>query len=279
MHLVGGITGAAASLIVDTVTGLPTGPFTLMLDPGVATEEIVEVTAAGGTTLTVTRGVDGTSAQAHTNGAEVRHAYSARDFQDSRNHEANTTTAHGVTGAIVGTTNVQTLTNKTLTAPTLSGTTTAGPINATAVAGTTGTFTGALSASNFQNAVSAQATASSASSVGTADTAVLNAPSVTGDGVKQFRVTASYQSMVGTVGADRFNVALFDTSLPMQRGGGMVNIPTGLTSDGATVVALDTPAVGAHVYGVVFGRSSGTGTAQMFASVFYPISIIVEQIA
>ena len=114
MHLVGGITGAAASLIVDTVTGLPTVPFTLLLDPGVSTEEVVEVTAAGGTTLTVTRGVDGTSAQAHLNGAEVRHAYSARDFQDSRNHEANLTTAHGVTGAVVGTANVQALTNKTL---------------------------------------------------------------------------------------------------------------------------------------------------------------------
>jgi hypothetical protein len=43
----------------------------------------------------------------------VRHAYSARDFQDSRNHEANLATAHGVTGAVVGTTNTQALTNKT----------------------------------------------------------------------------------------------------------------------------------------------------------------------
>jgi len=118
MRLAGDITGAAASLIVDTVTGLPTVPFTLLLDPGVATEEVVEVTAAGGTTLTVTRGVDGTSAQSHTNGAEVRHAYSARDFQDSRNHEANTTTAHGVTGAVVGTTNTQTLSSKDLSSGT-----------------------------------------------------------------------------------------------------------------------------------------------------------------
>jgi len=118
MHLVGGISGAAASLIVDVTTGLPAVPFTLLLDPGLGVEEVVTVTAVGGTTLTVTRGVDGTSAQAHTNGAEVRHAYSARDFQDSRDHEANTTTAHGVTGAVVGTTNVQVLTNKDLSSGT-----------------------------------------------------------------------------------------------------------------------------------------------------------------
>lgn len=116
MSLVGGVTGAAPSLVLDAVTGLPgSTPFTLLLDPGLITEEVVEVTAVGGTTMTVTRGVDGTSAQDHGANAEVRHAYSARDFQDSRDHEANTTTAHGVTGAAVGTTNAQTLTNKTIT--------------------------------------------------------------------------------------------------------------------------------------------------------------------
>ena len=120
MLLAGGVSAVATSIIVDTVVGLPASfPYTLMLDPGVALEELVDVTAAAGTTLTITRGVDGTSAQAHLNGAEVRHAYSARDFADSRNHEANTTTAHGVTGAVVGTTNTQTLSNKTLDATTV----------------------------------------------------------------------------------------------------------------------------------------------------------------
>ena len=113
MHLVGSISGAAASLIVDVTTGLPTAPFTLLLDPGAVVEEVVTVTAVGGTTLTVTRGADGTSAQSHDNGAEIRHAYSARDFQDSRNHEGSVT-AHGATGAVVGTSNTQTLINKSI---------------------------------------------------------------------------------------------------------------------------------------------------------------------
>jgi len=41
----------------------------------------------------------------------------AKSYSD---HLVNTTTAHGVTGAVVGTTNTQTLTNKTLTAPIIS---------------------------------------------------------------------------------------------------------------------------------------------------------------
>ena len=126
MVLASGVSAGAATIVVDTVTGLPPSlPFTLMIDPGTATEEVVEATVVGGFTLTITRGVDGTTAQAHLIGAEVRHAYSARDFQDSRNHEAsvgahgltahqNATNAHGATGAVVGTTNVQVLTGKTM---------------------------------------------------------------------------------------------------------------------------------------------------------------------
>lgn len=115
MFLSGSITNSAVSATLTVTTGLPASlPYTLLLDPGLATEEVVEVTGIGGAVVTITRGMDGSSGQAHANGAEVRHGFSARDFQDSRNHEANTTTAHGATGFVVGTTNTQTLTNKSI---------------------------------------------------------------------------------------------------------------------------------------------------------------------
>jgi hypothetical protein len=58
-------------------------PYTAIIDPDTASEEVVEVTAAAGTTLTVTRGVDGTSAVSHNAGAVFRHGVSARDFDEA----------------------------------------------------------------------------------------------------------------------------------------------------------------------------------------------------
>lgn len=120
--LTASVNSSATMINVAATTGFPSGlPYTLALDAGGPAEELVDVTAVAGTTLTVTRGVDGTSAQSHGVGAVVRHSSSARDFAESRTHEAATAAVHGVTGTLVGTTDAQTLTNKTLTAPTVAG--------------------------------------------------------------------------------------------------------------------------------------------------------------
>jgi hypothetical protein len=52
----------------------------------------VTVTNVAGTTLTVTRGVDGTTAVSHSAGAVFRHGVSGRDFDEANSHVNDTTT-------------------------------------------------------------------------------------------------------------------------------------------------------------------------------------------
>lgn len=115
MVLQNNINSGATLITLDTVTGLPAQtPFILTLDAGLgAAEEVVLVTDVGGLNCTITRAVDGTTAQSHSIGAVVLHTETSSDLQLSRDHEA-ATVAHGATGAVVGTTNTQTLTNKTI---------------------------------------------------------------------------------------------------------------------------------------------------------------------
>ena len=161
--LLGGVTVSAGEL------------FTIVLDPDTALEEIVDVSATSGNTLTIVRGRDGSSGVAHSAGAVVRHMAIGRDYREANLHiEASssyndgtgTHTVHGVSGSVVGTTDTQTLTNKTidtasntitgaatltgtqtltnktLTSPTITGT---GAIAGTFTGNLTGNVTGTVS--------------------------------------------------------------------------------------------------------------------------------------
>ena len=84
---------STTSITVTALSGFPVStPWTAILDPDTASEEVVTVTNVAGTTLTVTRGVDGTSAVSHNSGAVFRHGVSARDFDEANDHVNDTTT-------------------------------------------------------------------------------------------------------------------------------------------------------------------------------------------
>jgi hypothetical protein len=124
----------AATLFAGTSVN-PGETFTVVIDPDTALEEIVDVTLVSSNNLTVNRAVDmsGASAQDHSSGAVVRHMIIGRDLRESNLHVEATAayndgsgahTLHGLgtsDGNVVGTTATQTLTNKTLTAPVLTG--------------------------------------------------------------------------------------------------------------------------------------------------------------
>ena len=131
--LTANITNAANSMTVSALVGFPASyPYVVAVDYNGAAEELVLVTGAAGTTLTITRGFNGSTPVAHNTGAVIRHVIVAQDLTDAQNHYAATTSVHGITDtstlvttsggtksiaditALVTKTDTQTLTNKTI---------------------------------------------------------------------------------------------------------------------------------------------------------------------
>lgn len=143
--LSGNINNSVTSCTVAATTGWPSSfPFIVALDFGTANEELIRVTANSTGTLTMSRAFGGTSAVSHSTGAVVRHVYNAQDATDFRTHEAATAAVHGVAGALVGTTDSQTLTNKTITAPAISAPVITGGGSMAGTFSGTPTFSGAV---------------------------------------------------------------------------------------------------------------------------------------
>lgn len=113
-QLVVPVSDTAGSFVVSSVSGWPAPPFSILVDPDDPSEESCLVTFISGTTLTVTRGYDSTVALPHSAGAVIKHAATAADFREANLHVNAVDAVHGVLGDIVGTSDVQTLTNKSI---------------------------------------------------------------------------------------------------------------------------------------------------------------------
>lgn len=108
---------------VNSATSFPTQyPYTLILEPDGALEEVVDVTNGAGNQLTVVRGIDGTTASAHSAGVQVYHGVSARDHDEANAHVNATTNVHGTSGSLVDTASTQAIPGtKNFTSITVAG--------------------------------------------------------------------------------------------------------------------------------------------------------------
>jgi len=146
--LAASLTSSATSIAVTTVAGWPTSfPFTAIIGEDTNKEEIVTVTNVAGTTLTITRGVGGTTGQAHDAGETIRHGVYAQDFEDASAHFAATSGVHGTSGTIADTSSAQTLTNKTIS----GSSNTLSSIPQSAITGLTGDIVGTTAVQTLTN--------------------------------------------------------------------------------------------------------------------------------
>jgi hypothetical protein len=220
--LAAAITSSATSMQVVSGASLLGGAtvdagqtYTVVIDPDTALEEIVDVTARSTNTLTITRNIDGSTGQAHSAGAVVRHMAIGRDFTEANQHIENTTTAHGLTIAnVVTTADTGTVTSTMIANNTIlnADINTSAAIDKTKISGTavtvadTGTVTSAMLAGSIAPS-KVSGTAITAADTGTvtstmiADGTILNADINSAAAIASTKIsgTAVTQGDTGTV--------------------------------------------------------------------------------
>jgi hypothetical protein len=296
--LVNSISSAATndvttSVSVVSVSGFPSVPYTLIFGPDTNKEEVVTVTAASSTTLTVIRGQDGTQAQSHTAGTSVRHGVSGRDFKEEQTHiaargydtdsgilsNAGQTHVHGLEtgdGSVVGSDQLVTLTRKTLTTPTINGATLTGTITSTAsiVVSGAGTITGLSSAGmvassatpkNYVDSILGSATAASTSAASAATSATSAATSAT-SAANSATASASSASAAATSASSALTSQTAAATSATSAAASATAAATSATSAGASATASASSASAAATSASSAATSAGSSETSAIAS-------------
>lgn len=127
----------ATTIPATSFSGWPSTPFTAILGIGTALQEAIYVTNIVLTNATVTRGYDGTTAQNHPTNQTITHGTVGVHFREPRSHidsagpqDVTGEAVHGLTNiagnVVMGTKETQTVLNKSLTSPAITGTVTGG---------------------------------------------------------------------------------------------------------------------------------------------------------
>lgn len=118
--LTGGMSPSDTTFSISTNIGWPTGsvgPFFVVVDPGTGSEEKILVASQSTSVCTVAsggRGVDNTIAKTHAVNATCYPCWTSTEADELNVHGATSAAVHGVAGNVVGDTDAQTLSNKTI---------------------------------------------------------------------------------------------------------------------------------------------------------------------
>ena len=268
--LAAGVDSSTSLLTVSATTGFPAVPFILAVDAGASAQELVLVTNVAGTNLTVTRGYDSTVAVSHDTGAVVSHSHGGIDFREANTHVNASSGVHGATGDVVGTTDTQTLTSKTVT------------LGSNTISGTKAQFNTALTDGDFAYASDltarpqgvlgyAQVTANQGGITTAVDLTGLTVTVTVGSG-RRIKVTGDvYYSTTVAGGAAGVYVNEGASQLAQR-----TRVTAGTLADASRVEVVLTPSAGAHTYKLRGSMGSGTGTLEAAAT--YPAYILVEDL-